>query len=145
MAIKHAKDPIVQNLIAYFNLQPGQHKRLFQIAFALAKFISDPKGKQQIRTPKRLYHDRKGNCIDYSTFMSSVLTAMGVPHSMRMVSFDEPENFTHIYIVLDDKTILDPTLGQDQTGGELDKQQSERTYAYNQEVPYKYKFDLKVV
>lgn len=118
-------------------------KRVFDAAFRVATFYPDPEGYQYIRTVNRTLKDRKANCVDYTVFISAFLRAMGVPHIIRMVSFDQnnPKSYQHIYPLTAKGVIMDVVYGQDQFGAEGLKDPAERKSHFNQEVPYVGNFD----
>ena len=118
-------------------------KKVFNAAFNVATFFPDPEGQQYIRTVNRTLKDRRANCVDYTVFVSAFLRAMGVPHIIRMVSFDQnnPKGYQHIYPLTINGVALDVVYGQDQFGGEALKDPDERKSHFNHEVPYYGNFD----
>lgn len=140
-----AKDPFIVKSIEKYNLNGSEEslKKIAKAGFNIAKFFPDPKDNQYIRTVNRLLKDRRGNCVDYTVFISSFLRALKVPHIIRMVSFDRnnPRNYSHIYPLTLNGIVLDVVNGQDQTGRESLKDPKKRTFIFNREVPYINKFD----
>lgn len=59
----------------------------------------DPNGYQWVRTPARLYKDKKGDCKSYSIFINSCLANAGIPHKFRFVSYEKKGDYTHVYPV----------------------------------------------
>lgn len=118
-------------------------KMIFEAAFNTARFFPDPEGQQYIRTVNRTLKDRYANCVDYTVFISAFLRAIGVPHIIRMVSFDKqnPKAYQHIYPLTINGLALDAVFGQDQFGGEALKDPSERKSHFNREVPFVGHFD----
>jgi len=92
----------VRYLINKYNLTNDLKslKKIYRaIVKASPKFEQDSKYLQTIRNLDRLLKDRRGNCVDFTAVISSFLIALGVPHKYRMVSFSEPEDLNHIFIV----------------------------------------------
>ncbi len=118
-------------------------KAIFNSAFNLTTFQPDPTGHQYIRTVNRFLKDRRGNCVDYTVFISAFLRAIRVPHIIRMVSFDseQPKSYQHIYPLTINGLPLDAVYGQDQDGNEFKKSKSERESFFSKEVPFIGKYD----
>lgn len=64
-------------------------------------YRKDKDGYEQIRSPARTWADRKAgvDCDCYSTFISSILTNLGIPHQLRITKYSKPY-FQHIYPVV---------------------------------------------
>ena len=118
---------------------------IFLLAFNLATFQPDEPNTQAIREPWRVAKDGVANCVDYTTFVSSFLRnpRLRISHKIRMVSFDNSKNYSHIY-TLTANAILDPVIAQDQNGNERIKNKFSRVGFYNIETPYQNKFDFNV-
>ena len=95
----------------------------------------DIEAVERVRTPCKLWLDRTegGDCEDYAIFISSVLTHLRVPHSLRITKYGNNPNWQHIYVVAfdgSDKYItVDPVVD----------------YAFDREVPYRTKKDYPVL
>lgn len=61
-------------------------------------YQKDADGYEQVRSPSRIWHDRKSgvDCDCYSTFISSVLYNLGIPHKLRITKY-KADYFQHIY------------------------------------------------
>ena len=82
-------------------------------------FKKDNPNRQQIRYGTKAIRDGIGNCVDYSVLLSQFLINLRIPHSFIMVATNEkqPDNYNHIFVVLDDYNLpIDLVIGQDQTG-----------------------------
>ncbi|MFZ5552487.1 MAG: hypothetical protein ACOZCO_05170 [Bacteroidota bacterium] len=78
-------------------------KNIWQFVYGHIAYEKDEKGKEQIRRPARSWADRlRGvDCDDYTVFISSVLTHLGIPHSLRIAKYWWSEDkFAHIYPVV---------------------------------------------
>ncbi|MFZ5554578.1 MAG: hypothetical protein ACOZCO_15770 [Bacteroidota bacterium] len=78
-------------------------KNIWQFVYGHIAYEKDEKGKEQIRRPARSWADRvRGvDCDDYTVFISSVLTHLGIPHSLRIAKYWWSEGrFSHIYPVV---------------------------------------------
>ncbi len=76
-------------------------KKLWQFLYNHVAYKKDEAGLEQIRSPARLWHDRfRGvDCDCYTTFISTVLTNLGIPHKLRIAKYSE-DYFQHIYPVV---------------------------------------------
>jgi hypothetical protein len=65
------------------------------------QYKKDEKGYEQIRSPRRVWHDRATgvDCDCYSVFISSVLTNLRIPHILRITKYRE-NYFQHIYPIV---------------------------------------------
>lgn len=78
-------------------------KNIWQFVYGHIAYEKDEKGKEQIRRPARSWMDRvRGvDCDDYTVFISSVLTHLRIPHSLRIAKYWWSEDkFAHIYPVV---------------------------------------------
>lgn len=64
-------------------------------------YRKDQDGYEQIRSPARVWHDRKDgvDCDCYSVFISSILTNLSIPHILRITKYHR-DYFQHIYPVV---------------------------------------------
>ena len=64
-------------------------------------YKKDADGYEQIRSPARAWHDRfKGvDCDCYSVFISSILSNMEIPHTLRITKYNR-DHFQHIYPIV---------------------------------------------
>lgn len=61
----------------------------------------DQKGKEQVRSVRRLWSDRLGDCDCFSFFTSCVLSVLRIPHQFRIASYDEVSgSYGHVYVVV---------------------------------------------
>jgi hypothetical protein len=147
VAYQSAKNPYFKYLIKKHNLKDDipSIKKVFDYAFFNTRFKKDLPKVQQIRSGIRSLRDKTANCVDYCILLSSFLLNLGVGHSFRMVSTRPNENFSHIYLVLEDGTPLDCVIGQNQDGKEQYKSNNERKNFFGMEIPYYNKYDLKIL
>lgn len=113
-------------------------KSLYNLLRMRTSFEPDT-GNQTIRTPYRLLRDEKGNCVDYTTFFSSVLKALEIPHYYRMISLVEGGNPTHIYIVIPDKKneiIMDACLNRERGKPKDQSDQFNKQAAFKEKIDY---------
>ena len=64
-------------------------------------YKKDAEGYEQIRSPARAWHDRfKGvDCDCYSVFISSILSNLKIPHTLRITKYQR-DYFQHIYPIV---------------------------------------------
>lgn len=147
-AIIGAKDPFFRNFIKKNNIK-GDIDGIKQISAYIFKniaFEKDVKNNQIIRYGTRSLRDGYGNCVDYSVLLSQFFINLGIPHSFKMVATESimPENYNHIYVMLDDYMLpIDLVIGQDQDGNEDLK--TKRTMHLFKEVPHFNSYKLKVI
>ncbi len=61
----------------------------------------DQTGKEQVRSVRRLWSDRIGDCDCFSFFTSCVLSVLRIPHQFRIASYDEVSgSYGHVYVVV---------------------------------------------
>lgn len=67
------------------------------------RYKKDKDGYEQIRSPRRSWLDRKSgvDCDCYSTFISSILCNLRIPHKLRITKYGK-DYFQHIYPVVPD-------------------------------------------
>lgn len=76
-------------------------KNIWHFVYSHIAYRKDRDGYEQIRSPARSWRDRKSgvDCDCYSTFISSILTNLGIPHILRITKYQK-EYFQHIYPVV---------------------------------------------
>lgn len=63
-------------------------------------FINDAPRKEQVKTPDRLFLDKGGDCDDYSTLWSALLTRVNVKHNVKIIKYDVNEGWAHVFIIV---------------------------------------------
>jgi hypothetical protein len=79
---------------------PSTLKNIYEFLYSHIKYANDSPGVEHLRSPLETWRDRKGDCDDYSIFISSVLVNLGIPHYMSMAKYGGKFNFQHIYIIV---------------------------------------------
>lgn len=91
-------------------------------------YKKDPEGYQWIKSPGKLWADRKGDCKSYSVFIGSCLAQLGIDFIFRFVSYDPASSIpTHVYVVVPyqgSEIIIDACLNK-----------------FNYQLPYQHKID----
>ena len=93
------------------------------------KYVAEPASLQSAKTIPRILYDGKGDCKHYTVFACSVLSSLGIPCQMRLISQSlfKPEP-THIYCVAYNKDgseiIVDPCIS-------TFNREARRFYKYN--------------
>jgi|GEM_PF-1794593 len=78
----------------------------------------DDQGLEQLRSPNRLWADRKTgvDCDCYSITISSILTNLNIPHSLRIAEYSHKGYYQHVYVVVpiskNSFITIDPVLDQ---------------------------------
>jgi hypothetical protein len=78
-------------------------KNIWHFVYSHIAYKKDEDGYEQIRSPARSWRDRKSgvDCDCYSTFISSILTNLGIPHILRITKYQK-DYFQHIYPIVPD-------------------------------------------
>ncbi len=73
-------------------------RNIWQFVYDHIAYNKDRDGYEQIRSPSRVWHDRRGgvDCDCYTTFISSILTNLGIRHKLRITKYSK-DYFQHIY------------------------------------------------
>ncbi|MCC7303084.1 MAG: hypothetical protein IT233_10625 [Bacteroidia bacterium] len=76
-------------------------KNIWDFVYRYIRYHKDEEGKEQIRSPGRTWHDRhRGvDCDCYTVFISSILTNLKIPHSLRIARYRK-DYFQHIYPIV---------------------------------------------
>lgn len=103
--------------VALHDLDDSVEKTCKNIWKFLTQYIAytpDQKGKEQVRSVRRLWSDKIGDCDCFSFFTSCVLSVLRIPHSFRIASYDKVSgSFGHVYVVVPNKgreIIIDAVL-----------------------------------
>ncbi|SFC80986.1 hypothetical protein SAMN05421780_11051 [Flexibacter flexilis DSM 6793] len=122
--VDYMKDIIYRTLYQTERIAPVlQGKNLYETCqniwtflFHYVQYQEDKKGVEQVRRPYAMWRDRITgvDCDCYTTFISSVLTNLRIPHYIRRsnnlnaVQIDKKNDYQHIYVVVPDgrKTII---------------------------------------
>lgn len=76
-------------------------ENIWDFVYQHIAYRKDEDGKEQVRSPARVWQDRKQgvDCDCYTTFISSVLTNLHIPHVLRITKYFKP-HFQHIYPIV---------------------------------------------
>lgn len=77
----------------------GKCQSIFAYLTDNVRYRIDPNGIQQIKSPARLLDDGEGDCKSLTMFIVCCLHCLGISHIIRFVSFDETDEYTHVYAV----------------------------------------------
>lgn len=103
--------PKVVNETLYQTKQLAEHlkanntyetcKNIWQFVFEHINYKKDAPGYEQIRSPARAWHDRFSgvDCDCYSVFISSILSNLEIPHTLRITKYHR-DYFQHIYPIV---------------------------------------------
>jgi hypothetical protein len=91
----------------------------------------DADGKEQVRSLRRLIWEGKGDCDCYTNALSNLLTNQGIDHELRVTSYNNSPDPSHIYIVV-------PTSGGKRITLDC------VVHKFNYEVPFTAKKDFAV-
>ncbi|NTW18185.1 MAG: hypothetical protein HGA42_00625 [Nostocales cyanobacterium W4_Combined_metabat2_030] len=98
-------------------------KRIFDFLYTYVQYHVDAPHEEQIRRPARSWWNRKAgvDCDCYTTFISSCLLNLRIPHYLRMSAYNKERGYQHIYVVVpknanlstanrSDYWVIDPVL-----------------------------------
>jgi hypothetical protein len=76
-------------------------RNIWEFVYQHIAYKKDDEGKEQIRSPARAWQDRASgvDCDCYTTFISSILTNLKIPHNYRITKYWKP-HFQHIYPIV---------------------------------------------
>ncbi|HTA27889.1 MAG TPA: hypothetical protein VK809_08875 [Bacteroidia bacterium] len=76
-------------------------ENIWDFLYSHVRFHKDKEYKEQIRSPARSWHDRETgiDCDCYTIFISTLLTNLGIPHTLRITKYSGP-GFQHIYPIV---------------------------------------------
>lgn len=76
-------------------------ENIWDFVYTHIQYKKDEKFIEQVRRPARAWADRHTgvDCDCYSTFISSILINLGIPHKLRITKYGG-ENFQHIYPIV---------------------------------------------
>ena len=74
-------------------------RNIWEFVYNHIRYRRDKPGIEQVRRPSRTWADRKKgvDCDCYTVFISSILTNLGIPHSIRITKYGGKTYFQHIY------------------------------------------------
>jgi hypothetical protein len=75
--------------------------KIWDFVYDHISYEKDAHGKEQVRSPRRTWADRETgvDCDCYTTFISSILTNMRIPHTLRITKYKK-DYFQHIYPIV---------------------------------------------
>jgi hypothetical protein len=75
--------------------------KIWDFVYDHISYEKDAHGKEQVRSPRRTWADRSAgvDCDCYTTFISSILTNMRIPHTLRITKYKK-DYFQHIYPIV---------------------------------------------
>lgn len=132
-------DTFIQNVVNLHKITPDLKgiEKLFNLVFFNTFFHADPEHTQIVRSPRRLFIDKMGNCVDYACCIAAFCIYLKVPCKLIIAATDpsQPQNYNHIYCKVLFDVPIDPVIGQNQDGTERYKKRSERKNYFGVEVP----------
>ena len=115
--------------------------RVFAFVYDHIQYHLDSPHEEQIRRPSRTWADRQRgvDCDCYTTFISSILTNLSIPHYLRMAAYSPNRGYQHIYVVVPKRGnviagrgsywVIDPVLDR------FDDEKSPMLYKQDQYMP----------
>lgn len=78
-------------------------KKIFNWIKQNIEYKIEPASLQTTKSIQRLINDGYGDCKHYSGFFAAILSALGIKHKYRFVSYNESKIPTHVYVVAFDE------------------------------------------
>lgn len=77
-------------------------RRIWHFVYQHIRYTKDKDGVEQVRRPARSWEDRFAgvDCDCYSTFISSILTNLGISHALRITEYAHKGFFQHVYPIV---------------------------------------------
>ncbi len=77
-------------------------RKLWNFCYNHIQYKQDSPGEEQLRSPSRTWADRKSgvDCDCFSIFCSSILSNLGIAHSLRICELKNKGYFQHVYVVV---------------------------------------------
>lgn len=63
-------------------------------------YKKDDPNHEQVRSPRRLVHDKAGDCDCYAVMLASLLTNQNIKFRYRITKYGNQKDWSHIYIVV---------------------------------------------
>jgi hypothetical protein len=105
--VVHSTLAHTENIAAYLKANDiyTTCKNIWDFVYEHINYKKDTEGYEQIRSPARAWHDREQgvDCDCYSVFISSILTNLGIPHTLRITKYHK-DYFQHIYPIVPTNT-----------------------------------------
>jgi hypothetical protein len=116
-----------KNVIGPAKLKAGTLEQtcenVFDFIFNHIRYVPDKAFVEQVRSPRRTWHDRKGDCDCYTVMIGSLLMNLGIPFKLRITKyFDtsgaQAKEYSHIYVVVPKSKALTTDLDQNKNRAE---------------------------
>src|SRR5438270_6320226 len=80
------------------NLEETCHN-IWKRLYRAIRYQKDDVNKEQIRSPRCTWWQRRADCDDFSVFVSAILCNLRIPHLFRIAMYTEENGYQHIYPV----------------------------------------------
>lgn len=97
----------------------------YDFIFDHIQYVKDAEGEEQVRSPRRLIHDAKGDCDCFTVCLGALLKEQKIPFKIRVSANQTPGEWGHVYVVVpkdgdlskklsnkNDYYVLDPVVHQ---------------------------------
>lgn len=100
-------------------------QNIWQFLFDHVQYERDTIGIEELRSPNRMWMERRADCDCYALSISSILTNLRIRHLFRVIRSAGEKVFHHIYVIVPTKEghiTIDPVLDQfDKEPGYVEK------------------------
>lgn len=102
-------------------------RNIYEFLYNHIQYELDKEGIEQLRSPNRLWKDKKADCDCFALFISCCLTELKIKHSFRIAKYNGKDYYQHVYVILPNGIIIDPVIDR-----------------FNIEAPFTGKYDHKM-
>lgn len=88
-------------------------RNVYQFIIDHIEYKLDKAGHEELRRPAVTWHTRRGDCDCMSIMASSILTNLGINHTIRIAAYENGKGFQHVYVIVPDGLgyiTIDPVL-----------------------------------
>lgn len=104
VAWDHRNSKSVTEILNRFPFDPRLKwfEKVFWYIDSQLEYAYDDEGREQVKTPDRLFKDGKGDCDDFSTLWMAILNneSVNVENQPKIVDYEADGYWDHIYVIV---------------------------------------------
>jgi hypothetical protein len=102
VAWEHRNSSAVLTILQQFPFEPrlSWFRQVFWYIDKKLDYKFDDEGREQVKTPDRLFADGFGDCDDYSTLWMAILNNVGIESKPKIVDYEADGYWDHIYVIV---------------------------------------------
>lgn len=92
----------IERILKQFPFQPNLKwfEKVFWHIDSITEYKLDKAGREQIKTPDKLFYDGVGDCDDYSTVWLAIAELAGFKAIPKIVDYEKDGYWDHIYVIV---------------------------------------------